>query len=75
MCIRDRASVVEEVDNWRLDCTRKLFVALGVSDDEAKSRSLLLYAYVFGQSLMACKSDDREISDGKRWIADLIVKQ
>lgn len=71
----EAASVVEEVDNWRLDCTRKLFVARGVSDDEAKSRSLLLYAYVFGQSLMACKSDDREISDGKRWIADLIVKQ
>ncbi|SBT07321.1 Transcriptional regulator, TetR family [Candidatus Accumulibacter aalborgensis] len=71
----EAASIVEEVDNWRLDCTRKLFVARGVSDDEAKSRSLLLYAYVFGRSLMACKNDDREISDGKRWIAELIVTQ
>jgi AcrR family transcriptional regulator len=52
------AAVVEEVDTWRLECTRKLFVARGVADDEAKSRSLLLYAYVFGQSLMACESYD-----------------
>ncbi|HRE87182.1 MAG TPA: TetR/AcrR family transcriptional regulator, partial [Accumulibacter sp.] len=45
------AAIVEEVDSWRLQCTRQLFVRRGVSDEEAKSRSLLLYAYVFGQSL------------------------
>ena len=69
----DAASVVEEVDNWRLECTRKLFVARGLSENEAKSRSLLLYAYVFGQSLMACDHYDPGITDFKRWIADLIV--
>jgi AcrR family transcriptional regulator len=57
------AAVVEEVDTWRLECTRKLFVALGFPDDEAKSRSLLLYAYVFGQSLMACETYDPRVSD------------
>jgi AcrR family transcriptional regulator len=68
------AAVVEEVDAWRLECTRKLFVARGVPDDEAKSRSLLLYAYVFGQSLMACESYDPRIGGFKHWIAELIVK-
>jgi AcrR family transcriptional regulator len=68
------AAVVEEVDTWRLERTRKLFVALGVADAEAKSRSLLLYAYVFGQSLMACERYDSRLSDFKRWIAELIVR-
>lgn len=67
------AAVVEEVDTWRLECTRKLFVALGLSDSEAKSRSLLLYAYVFGQSLMAYDRYDEKVLDLKRWIADYIV--
>ena len=67
-------AVVEEVDIWRLECIRKLFLARGVPDEEAKSRSLLLYAYVFGQSLMACDRFDPRVSDFKRWIADLIVK-
>ncbi|HRF12154.1 MAG: TetR/AcrR family transcriptional regulator [Candidatus Accumulibacter phosphatis] len=69
------AAVVEEVDNCRLESTRKLFLARGLADDEAKSRSLLLYAYVFGQSLMACESYDPRLSDFKRWIAGLIVKE
>ncbi len=67
------ATVVEEVDTWRLECTRKLFVASGLSDSEAKSRSLLLYAYVFGQSLMAYDRYDPKIIDFKRWIAEHIV--
>lgn len=67
------AAVVEEVDTCRLECTRKLFVALGLSDDEAKSRSLLLYAYVFGQSLMAYDRYDPKVTDFRRWIAERIV--
>ncbi|EXI90234.1 MAG: putative HTH-type transcriptional regulator TtgW [Candidatus Accumulibacter regalis] len=69
------AAIVEEVDSWRLQCTRQLFVRRGVSDEEAKSRSLLLYAYVFGQSLMACERYDPAIGELKRWIAELIVKE
>ncbi|WP_291986100.1 TetR/AcrR family transcriptional regulator [Candidatus Accumulibacter sp. ACC007] len=69
------AAIVEEVDSWRLQCTRQLFVRRGVSDEEAKSRSLLLYAYVFGQSLMACERYDPAVGELKRWIAELIVKE
>ena len=69
------AAIVEEVDTWRLECTRQLFVRRGLSDAEAKSRSLLLYAYVFGQSLMACERYDPAVGDLKRWIAELIVKE
>jgi AcrR family transcriptional regulator len=67
------AAVVEEVDTYRLECTRQLFVAGGLSDSEAKSRSLLLYAYVFGQSLMAYDRYDTKIIDFKCWIAEHIV--
>lgn len=67
------SAVVEDVDTYRLESTRKLFVASGLSDDEAKSRSLLLYAYVFGQSLMAYDRYDPKIIDFKRWIARHIV--
>jgi len=67
------SAVVEEVDTYRLESTRKLFVASGLSDNEAKSRSLLLYAYVFGQSLMAYDRYDPKIIDFKRWIAEHIV--
>lgn len=67
------SAVVEEVDTYRLESTCKLFVASGLSDIEAKSRSLLLYAYVFGQSLMAYDRYDPKIIDFKRWIADYIV--
>ena len=68
------AAIVEEVDTWRLECTRRLFVRRGVPDAEAKSRSLLLYAYVFGQSLMACERYDPAVSELKGWIAELIVE-
>lgn len=67
------AAVVEAVDLYRLECTRKLFVAAGMSDAEAKSRSLLLYAYVFGQSLMAYDRYDSKVTDFRRWIAERIV--
>ena len=52
---------------------RKLFVASGLADDEAKKRSFLLYAYIFGQSLMACDRYDPNISAIKRRIAKHIV--
>ncbi len=67
------SAVVEEVDTYRLVITHKLFVASGLSDIEAQSRSLLLYAYVFGQSLMAYNRYDPKIIEFKRWIAEYIV--
>ena len=67
------ATVVEAVDLYRLECTRKLFVAAGMSDAEAKSRSLLLYACVFGLSLMHYTHFDDHLDDLKERIADRIV--
>lgn len=67
------ASVVESVDLYRLECTRRLFVASGMSDAEAKSRSLLLYACVFGLSLMHYTPFDDRLDDLKQRIAERIV--
>lgn len=67
------ARVVETVDLYRLECTRKLFVATGISDAEAKSRSLLLYACVFGLSLMHYTHFDDNLHDLKKRIAERIV--
>jgi AcrR family transcriptional regulator len=65
------AAVVKEVDATRLDRARSLFLACGVPDREATSRSLLLYAYVFGQSLMNYEGPD--LAELKRWIAETIA--
>jgi len=67
------AAVVEAVDLYRLECTRKLFVAAGMSDAEAKSRSLLLYACVFGLSLMQYDHFDNDLPDLKRRIAERVI--
>jgi len=70
---KQAAAVVESVDLYRLECTRKLFVAAGMSDAEAKSRSLLLYACVFGLSLMHYSDFDDNLADIKKRIAERIV--
>jgi len=67
------AAVVEMVDLYRLECTRKLFVAAGMSDADAKSRSLLLYACVFGLSLMHYTHFDDNLTDLKQRIAERII--
>ncbi len=67
------AAIVESVDLYRLECTRKLFVATGMSNAEAKSRSLLLYACVFGLSLMHYTHFDDNLPDLKQRIAERIV--
>jgi len=68
------AAIVEEVDATRLDCTRQLFVALGLSEAEAKARSVLLYAYVFGFSMMQCGGFPMDTATVKRWITDRITQ-
>ena len=67
------SAVVEEVDSYRLECTRKLFVSLGLSDDEARARSILVFAYVFGHSLMAYDRSNPKVPEFKRWIAERIT--
>lgn len=68
------AAVVEEVDTKRLECARALFLACGVPMAEASSRSMLLYAYVFGVSLMFCDQFSADLDALKRDISDLIAR-
>jgi AcrR family transcriptional regulator len=68
------AAVVEEVDAERLACAARLFVALGQSAGEAAARSVLLYAYVFGFSLMRCDRFAADIAGVKEWIASRIAE-
>jgi len=66
--------VVEDVDTQRLNFARGLFIACGVPLREASSRCMLLYAYVFGISLMNCDGFGEDIEALKADIADLIAR-
>ena len=66
-------AVVEAVDHYRLESANRLFVACGLGDEEAKSRSLLFNAYLLGQSLMAFDRRDPKIIDARRSIVGRIV--
>jgi AcrR family transcriptional regulator len=67
-------AVVEEVDAERLECTRRLFLALGLPPAEAAARSALLYAYVFGFSMMQCGRFDMDATQTKDWIVGRITQ-
>ena len=69
------AKAVEEVDVVRLDLAGRLLAASGFPPAEARARSLLLYAYVFGQSLMFYEHFDDDLPALKRWVADHIVNR
>ncbi len=68
------AEVVEEVDAERLACAARLFQARGLSAAEAAARSVLLYAYVFGFSLMRCDRFISDIAPTKDWITGRIAE-
>lgn len=70
----EAAAIVAEVDDVRLRCARDLFLACGVPMDEASSRCMLLYAYVFGVSLMIYEKFDHDVTRLKRDIAELIAR-
>jgi AcrR family transcriptional regulator len=67
-------SVVEEVDAERLLCSCRLFLACGLDAKEAQARSLMLYAYVFGVSLMHCSGFTNDLATLKSWIAERIAR-
>jgi len=67
------ATTVEEVDACRLRCARELFLAIGLPLHEASTRSMLLYAYVFGVSMMNCEKFDGDIARMKSDILKLIA--
>ena len=68
------AAVVEEVDAERLACACRLFLARGITEEEAQARSLMLYAYVFGVSLMRPGAFTSDIESLKAWIAERIAR-
>jgi AcrR family transcriptional regulator len=70
----EAATIVAEVDDIRLRCSRELFLACGLSPEEASSRSMLLYAYLIGVSLMLYETFDADIPRLKRDIADIIAR-
>ena len=70
----DAAAIVAEVDEIRLRCARELFLACGLPLEQASSRCMLLYAYVFGISLMIYDRFDSDPARIKRDIADLIAR-
>lgn len=67
-------AVVEEVDAERVECTRRLFAALGLPPAETAARSALLYAYVFGFSMMQCGRFAMDAEATKRWIVERITQ-
>ena len=67
-------AVVEEVDAERLACACRLFLACGIKEEEAQARSLMLYAYVFGVSLMRCGGFTNDLESLKAWIAERIAR-
>lgn len=66
--------IVEEVDTARLNCARDLFVACGMQQEEASTRSVLLYAYVFGFSMMNCGNFDGNVDEMKAQIRHIIAR-
>ena len=68
------AATVKEVDAIRVDCSKRLFLACGLDETEATARSLLLYAYVFGQSLMQYERHPGVGGEVKAWIAEHIAQ-
>ncbi|MFZ1094260.1 MAG: hypothetical protein WAN75_34470, partial [Xanthobacteraceae bacterium] len=46
------SAVVESVDTARLSNVGQLYRGLGWSAEEARARAVLLYAFIFGQSLI-----------------------
>lgn len=67
-------AVVEEVDAERLACSCRLFLACGLNTEEAQARSVMLYAYVFGVSLMHCDGFTKNLQPLKDWIAERIAR-
>ena len=74
---RDAQAVaaVDEVDAERLACACRLFLACGLDRHEAEARSVLLYAYVFGASMMRFGAFTSDVAGLKAWIAGLIAPQ
>ncbi len=68
------AGVVAEVDATRFNQTRRLFLACGLDEAESAARSTLVYAYVFGISLLTPETLGTDAEACRRQIAELITR-
>lgn len=66
-------AVIDAVDTLRLECASALFLAAGRTPDEAASRSLLLYAYVFGLGMMDGDREAPRPAASRAYISSLIT--
>ena len=57
------------------ETTQRLMIraSCGLSVEEARHRSLLLYAYIFGQSLMSGECFEPRPDESRQWIAERIL--
>ncbi len=69
------AAVVSEVDAVRLDRARRLFLASGLDHERATARAALLYAYVFGMSLLLLPVAPEALEAMRRQIAAWITEE
>jgi len=69
------AAVVSEVDAVRLDRARRLFLASGIDQETATARAALLYAYVFGMSLLLLPVAPEALEAMRRQIAEWITEE
>lgn len=66
-------AVVAEVDTTRLECGKRVFMASGMDERQASTHTVLLYAYVFGLSLMHYEGFHPDLPGIKQSIANLIA--
>ena len=69
------AAAVARVDAARLDNVIRLYSRLGLSATDAQARAVLLYAFLFGQSLLFLEQGPRKRASLMAACADLLTEQ
>jgi AcrR family transcriptional regulator len=69
------AAASAKVDAARLDNVTRLYSRLGLSGQDAQARAVLLYAYLFGQSLLFLEQGPRKRASLLEACADLLTER
>jgi AcrR family transcriptional regulator len=67
------SAAVQSVDTARLSNVAQLYRRLGWSVEEARARAVLLYAFIFGQSLMFVGSSQRKRATMTAACAEILI--
>ena len=68
------ATAVARVDAQRLKNVEELYTKMGLTPEHAKARSVLFYAFIFGQSLLVLDQAPRRRASLMALCADLLVE-